>query len=105
MTKLTSFSSFPSVENWGIRISNLPSEGRSCPPVPITERDGNQIGGETYFFTSVPSLISFLAVNQLGMSAKAVADKLGITSMAVGKCANRAEKRLATQQIIAEYLK
>jgi len=29
---------------------------------------------------------------------------LGITGMAVGKCAERAEKRLDMQQIIAEYL-
>ena len=55
-------------------------------------------------------------MNQLGMSATAVGDKLGITGMAVGKCADRAEKRLLcremrslfnwydTQRIIAEYL-
>ncbi|MDZ7696710.1 MAG: hypothetical protein U5R49_07235 [Deltaproteobacteria bacterium] len=54
--------------------------------------------------SEIRSIISFLAVNQLGMSAKSVADKLGITGMAVGKCANRAEKRLDTQKIIAEYL-
>ena len=54
--------------------------------------------------TEARAIISFLAVNQLGMSATAVADKLGITGMAVGKCADRAEKRLDTQQIIAEYL-
>ena len=54
--------------------------------------------------SKIRSIISFLAVNQLGMSATAVADKLGITGMAVGKCADRAEKRLDTQQIIAEYL-
>jgi len=54
--------------------------------------------------SEIRSIISFLAVNQLGMSAKSVADKLGITGMAVGKCANRAEKGLDTQKIIAEYL-
>jgi hypothetical protein len=54
--------------------------------------------------SEIRSIISFLAVNQLGMSAKSVADKLGITGMAVGKCAGRAEKRLDMQQIIAEYL-
>ncbi|MDZ7696703.1 MAG: hypothetical protein U5R49_07200 [Deltaproteobacteria bacterium] len=42
--------------------------------------------------SEIRSIISFLAVNQLGMSAKSVADKLGITGMAVGKCANRAQK-------------
>ena len=41
--------------------------------------------------------------DQLGMSATTVGDKLGITGMAVGKCVDRAEKRLGTQQIIAEY--
>ncbi|MDQ1334905.1 MAG: Transposase, partial [Thermodesulfobacteriota bacterium] len=50
------------------------------------------------------AIISFLAVNQLGMSAAAIADKLGITGMAVGKCADRAQKTLDTQQIIAQYL-
>jgi DNA invertase Pin-like site-specific DNA recombinase len=54
--------------------------------------------------SEIRSIISFLAVNQLGMSAKAVAEKLGITGMAVGKCANRAERRLDTQRVIAEYL-
>jgi putative transposase len=54
--------------------------------------------------SKIRSIISFLAVNQLGMSATAVADKLGITGMAIGKCADRAGKRLDTQQIIAEYL-
>ena len=54
--------------------------------------------------SEIRSIISFLAVNQLGMSAKFVADKLGITGMAVGKCVARAEKRLDTQQLIAEYL-
>ncbi len=54
--------------------------------------------------SEVRSIVSLLAVNQLGMSATAVADKLGITGMAVGKCADRAQKRLDTQRIIAEYL-
>ena len=54
--------------------------------------------------SKIRSIISFLAVNQLGMSATTVGDKLGITGMAVGKCVDRAEKRLDTQQIIAEYL-
>jgi len=34
--------------------------------------------------SKVRSIISFLAVNQLGMSATAIADKIGITGMAVG---------------------
>ena len=54
--------------------------------------------------SKIRSIISFLAVNQLGMGATTVGDKLGITGVAVGKCVDRAEKRLATQQIIAEYL-
>ena len=54
--------------------------------------------------SKIRSIISFLAVSQLGMSATTVGDKLGITGMAVGKCVDRAEKRLDTQQIIAEYL-
>jgi len=52
----------------------------------------------------VRSIISFLAVNQLGMSATSVAEKLSITGMAVGKGADRAQKRLDTQQLISEYL-
>jgi len=54
--------------------------------------------------TEARAIISFLAVNQLGMSATEVARKLGMTGMGVGKCADRAEKRLDTQRIIAEYL-
>ncbi len=54
--------------------------------------------------SKIKLIISFLAVNQLGMSATTVAEKLDITGMAVGKCADRAEKRFDTQRIIAEYL-
>ena len=54
--------------------------------------------------SKIRSIISFLAVNQLGMSATTVGDKLGITGMAAGKCVDRAERRLDIQQIIAGYL-
>ena len=54
--------------------------------------------------SKIRSIISFLAVKQLGMSATTVGGKLGITGMAVGKCVDRAEKRLDAQQIIAGYL-
>jgi hypothetical protein len=54
--------------------------------------------------SKVRSIISFLAVNQLGMSATEVGRKLGITGMGIGKCADRAQKGLDTQRIIAESL-
>jgi len=55
--------------------------------------------------SKVRAVISFLAVNQLGMSATEVGRKLGITGMGVGKCADRAKKNLDTQKIIEQYLR
>ena len=54
--------------------------------------------------TEARAIISFLAVNQLGMTAAEVGRELGMTGMGVWKCADRAEKTLDTQRIIAEYL-
>jgi len=44
--------------------------------------------------SKVRAVISFLAVNQLGMNATEVGRKLGITGMGVGKCADRAKINL-----------
>ena len=54
--------------------------------------------------TEARTIISFLAVNQIGVSASEVARRLGMTGMGVGKCVDRAKKRLDTQRLTAEYL-
>ena len=50
------------------------------------------------------AIISFLAVDQLGISASEVARDLNMTGMGVGKCVDRAKKTFDRQQIIREYL-
>lgn len=50
------------------------------------------------------AIISFLAVNQLGVCASEVARKLGMSGMGVSKCVDRAQKTVDKQQVISEYL-
>ena len=50
------------------------------------------------------AIISYLAVNQLGLSASEVALKLGISGMGVGKCVERGKKSLDNPELIREYL-
>jgi hypothetical protein len=49
------------------------------------------------------AIISYLAVNQLGLSASEVARKLGISGMGVGKCVERGKKSLDNPELIREY--
>ena len=81
--------------------------------VPMDELRSSKRSGK---ISQARVIISFLAVNRLGVCASEVARKLSMSGMGVGKCVDRAKKKLLcceirslfnwydTQRITAEYL-